>query len=212
MDEKKIFAIALSFSLAWHLIGGEAVHIVWPEKIAEHKFAQINFWGSLVDAHDLKSKADGFLANAPEEQLSDDFDKNIQLDMEFNVLAKEALPISELSEKKDPVIRSELLVSEEFHVAANIKGEIKRSILLKPALPLYPEWAKELGNYFEIELKFLILADGTVGSVEKVTSAGYPELDEIGIRYIRKWKFMPLPEGTKPSEQWGTVKLVFNLK
>ncbi len=212
MEEKKIFAIALSFSLAWHLIGGEAVHIVWPEKIAEHKFASINFLGSPVNGYNLKSKADNLKDNASEEQLSDDFDKNMPLDMEFNVLAKEALPICELSEKKDPVIRTDSSVSEEFHVSEDIKGGIKRSILLKPALPIYPEWAKELGNYFEIELKFLILADGTIGSVEKVTSAGYPELDEIGIRYIRKWKFMPLPEGTKPAEQWGTVKLVFNLK
>ena len=114
--------------------------------------------------------------------------------------------------KNDSVIINNSAISEELEISESIQGELKRSVLVKPALPVYPEWAKELGNYFEIELKFLIMPDGTVGTVDKLTSAGYTELYEIGIRYIRKWKFMPLPQGAKPLEQWGTIKLVFNPK
>ncbi|MBU1086049.1 MAG: energy transducer TonB [Candidatus Omnitrophica bacterium] len=212
MREKNIFAIALTFSLAWHLVGGEAVHIVWPEKIVEHKFPAINFWGSLRDLPGLDAVDIDKSLNPQKKESTVVSTKKPRGDMEFNVLAKEALPVFELSEKKDPVIVLDSAGSADFLVSESIKGELKRSILIKPALPKYPEWAKALGNYFEVELKFLILADGTVGTVKKVTSAGYPELDEIGIRYIRKWKFMPLPEGAKPAEQWGTVKLVFNLK
>ncbi|MBU1045414.1 MAG: TonB family protein [Candidatus Omnitrophica bacterium] len=212
MGEKKIFAFALSFSLVWHLIGGEAVHIVWPEKIAEHKFTAINFWGSLHDLSSLDTGDADNPKNIQERKLDPIAEQAMPKNMEFNVLTKEALPVSELSQKKDPEINNDSVIKEEFHIGESLKGGLQRSILVKPALPVYPEWAKELGNYFEVELKFLILADGTVGAVEKVTSAGYPELDEIGIRYIRKWKFMPLPEGIKPQEQWGTIKLVFNLK
>ncbi|MFH1062724.1 MAG: energy transducer TonB [Candidatus Omnitrophota bacterium] len=212
MGEKNIFALALSFSLAWHLVGGEAVHIIWPEKLAERKFPEINFWGSLLEAHRFEPKDINFGSEIKNGQPVGETVKNNQTDIEFNLLKKEILPVSELSEKKDPVIEINTASLAEFSISESIKGELKRSVLVKPALPVYPEWAKELGNYFEIELKFLILPDGTVGSVDKVTSAGYPELDEIGIRYIRKWKFMPLPEGSKSLEQWGIIKLVFNLK
>jgi TonB family protein len=203
MRGRNVFALALLFSLAWHIVGGEVFHIAWPEKLPEHKFVAINFWGSLPDARNV---------NSPEINSEVQATVNNQKDMEFNVLAKEKIPLAELSEKTEPVIASNAAKSDEFAISESINSELKRSVLVKPALPQYPEWAKELGNYFEIELKFLILPDGTVGSVEKVTSAGYPEIDEIGIRYIRKWKFMPLPEGAKTSEQWGTVKLVFKLK
>lgn len=203
MGEKNIFAIALSFSLAWHLVGGEAFHIIWPEKLAERKFTQINFWGSLLEENRV---------NLKNKQPAAETLNNKQIDREFSVLEKETLPVFELSEKQDPVIEIDPVISEEFSISGSLNGEFKRNVLVKPALPAYPEWAKEIGNYFEIELKFLILPDGTIGTVEKVTSAGYPELDEIGIRYIRKWKFMPLSEGVKALEQWGTVKLIFNLK
>lgn len=212
MRGKNIFAIALSFSLAWHLVGAGAFHIVWPQKLAVHKFAEISFWGSFLESESLDLKdIDNEGKVKTTQSLSGTFE-SAHDDMEFNVLEKEIMPITELSEKKDPDIVMDTKKSEEFLISESIKSDFKRSILVKPKLPAYPEWAKELGSYFEMELKFLILPDGTVGTVEKVTSAGYPELDEIGIRYVRQWKFMPLPEGAKGPEQWGVVKLVFNLK
>ena len=201
MGERNIFAIALSFSLVWHLVGGKAVYIVWPQQIPARKFAEINFWGSLLDANNLAEGQIAVVSN-----------KDKSADIEFNVLEKETFPVSELFKKNDSVIINNSAISEELEISESIQGELKRSVLVKPALPVYPEWAKELGNYFEIELKFLIMPDGTVGTVDKLTSAGYTELYEIGIRYIRKWKFMPLPQGAKPLEQWGTIKLVFNPK
>ncbi len=79
-------------------------------------------------------------------------------------------------------------------------------------MPLYPEWVKEIGNDFELQFRFLILPEGSVSTVEKIISSGYPELDEIGARYMRRWKFMPVPEESPQEVQWEVIKLIFKLQ
>jgi len=122
-----------------------------------------------------------------------------------------------LSEQK--IHRGEKISDEKkagkvkWDITASILDEITpRSIIFKPESPEYPAWAKSLGSEFEIELKFSILPDGTVGIIEKVISSGYPEIDEIGMRYIRKWKFMPLTKNALPQHQWGIIKLFFRAR
>ncbi len=50
MRKKNFFSVALSCSLIWHLLGMQAVSIVWPAKIIEQKFSEINFWGAIVES------------------------------------------------------------------------------------------------------------------------------------------------------------------
>jgi TonB family protein len=202
MEKKNIFTIALSCSLVWHLVGTQAIDIVWPKKIKVRSFPQINFRGAYLQTGMVKQ------AETRDEQAD-----NSDAEEEFNIVEKEKLPLTELSEKKDmDIVFDDLKVKDKLSITESMQGEFKRTVLIKPELPAYPDWAKKLGNYFEMELKFLILPDGTVATVEKTRSAGYPELDEIGIRYIRQWKFMPLPESAEQVDQWAVIKLVFNLK
>ncbi|MFH2138955.1 MAG: TonB family protein [Candidatus Omnitrophota bacterium] len=203
MQGKNIFGIALSCSIIWHLVGFGAINIVCPEQLLRPEFAPVNFLGAILDRP--AARIDVVPEILPQAQgLAG---KSIPRSLE-----KETLPFSELSNKAIPDTNAVLTGPKQFMITEVLGEGFRRGIIQKPALPVCPEWAKKLSSDFEIQLKFLILPEGTVGTVEKITSSGYPELDEIGVRYIRKWKFMPLAEDSLLQEQWGNIKLLFKIK
>ena len=83
----------------------------------------------------------------------------------------------------------------------------EREIISKPsAAPTVPAGASGVAGLtqdrknFNIELEFTISPDGTVEKVKPVVSSGYPEIDMIGMDYLKKWRFVPMekPGGQKP--------------
>ena len=88
-----------------------------------------------------------------------------------------------------------------------IKGPAgKRKILYKPEIP-----EVKIDREGEVELKFWVLPDGSVGSVFPLLR-GNAELERIAINYIKQWRFNPLDEGRSKVEQWGTITVKFRLK
>jgi len=88
-----------------------------------------------------------------------------------------------------------------------IKGPAgKRKILYKPEIP-----AVKIDREGEVELKFWVLPDGSVGRVFSLLR-GDAELEQIAINYIKQWRFNPLDEGGPTVEQWGTIAVKFRLK
>lgn len=87
-----------------------------------------------------------------------------------------------------------------------IKGPVSKSrrVVFKPPLPTK---SKAEG---EIELKFWVFSDGTVGRIVALKK-GNPQLEEEAIRYLKKWKFNPLLNKTQ-KEEWGIIPLRFILK
>ena len=82
----------------------------------------------------------------------------------------------------------------------------KRKILYKPETP-----EVKIEREGEVELKFWVLADGSVGRVFPLLR-GDAELERIAINYIKQWRFNPLNEGGSTIEQWGTIIVKFRLK
>ncbi|MCP4650734.1 MAG: TonB family protein [PVC group bacterium] len=201
MQGKHIFNIALSCSLLWHIVGFQAINIIWPDCLIPPKFATVNFWGVLLDSQEKDSVSEE-IAVGIEEVNS----------VNINAGEKVPLPLSELSQKAMPESAADIFTSNNFLITEQFREGFKRGIMQKPPLPSCPAWARELSSAFEIELKFLILPDGTVSNVEKNTSSGYPEVDEIGVRYIRRWKFIPITEDVLQKEEWGIIKLLFKLQ
>jgi len=212
MLEKNIFNIALSCSLIWHFFGVQAVDIVWPQRLIKPKFAAVSFWGPILENPSFSPDEVVAASDEKEPELKSliNQDKSEPADLDsFDTLEKESLPLTKLSKKTTPDIKTDILDERKFLVTEKLDEQIQRTIIHKPGLPLYPAWAKELSTDFEIELKFLILPDGTIGNVEKISSCGYPELDEIGVRYVRNWKFMALSADRPQQGQWGVIKLIF---
>lgn len=88
-----------------------------------------------------------------------------------------------------------------------IKGPAgKRKILYKPEIP-----EVKLEKEGEVELKFWVLPDGSVGSVVPLLR-GDAEFERIAINHIKQWRFNPLDEGVSTVEQWGIITVKFRLK
>ena len=125
MDRKNIFAVALSFSLVWHFVGAQAVHIIWPEDLEKRSFPEINFWGGKL----LKE------VNPESGQFSGQ-------PVEVKITEKEAIPLSELSVKQEYDLELGKQGAEEFKVTESVGPGLDRAVMVKPDLPEYPEWAK----------------------------------------------------------------------
>ena len=88
-----------------------------------------------------------------------------------------------------------------------IKGPAgQRKVLYKPEIP-----DVKIDREGDVELKFWVLPDGSVGSVVPLLR-GDAELELIAINYMKQWRFDPLNEGELTVEQWGTITVKFRLK
>jgi TonB family protein len=91
--------------------------------------------------------------------------------------------------------------------STGIKGPAgRREILYRPEVP-----AVKVDREGEVELKFWVLPDGSVGRVFPLLR-GDAELERIAINYIKQWRFNPLDESGMRVEQWGTLTVKFRLK
>ena len=100
---------------------------------------------------------------------------------------------------------AEKIKGEDSQSAFEIRGPVskRRQVVYKPSLP------KTAPAEGEIELKFWVLPDGTVGRIVPV-KRGDPFLEEEAIRYLKKWKFNPLDKAQ--GEEWGIIPIRFVLK
>jgi TonB family protein len=88
-----------------------------------------------------------------------------------------------------------------------IKGPAgQRKVLYKPEIP-----DVKIDREGDVELKFWVLPDGSVGSVVPLLR-GDAELERIAVNYMKQWRFDPLNEGELTVEQWGTITVKFRLK
>lgn len=87
-----------------------------------------------------------------------------------------------------------------------IKGPVaKRAIIYRPPIP---KVGVEVTT--DIQLKFWVSPDGTVGRVITLVK-GDSRLEAEAIKYIKQWKFAPLASAEKQEEQWGTIPIKFLL-
>jgi protein TonB len=78
-------------------------------------------------------------------------------------------------------------------------------------IPSYPLSAKRRGFEGSSLLRVEVLANGRVGRITLLRSAGYPILDRSAIKTVKKWLFEPAREGDRPIAMWIRIPIVFKL-
>jgi len=95
----------------------------------------------------------------------------------------------------------------EENALLGIKGPLAaRKILEKPN----PPQGKVKGD-MEIELTVYVLPNGIVDRIIPFVK-GDADLERIAIRYLKQWRFAPLPKDQAQVEQWGTIPIKFKLQ
>jgi TonB family protein len=56
-----------------------------------------------------------------------------------------------------------------------------------------------------------MLADGTVGQIKVLESAGHPILDEAAKNTVKQWTHNLLRPHDTPGQPWGTLSFTFTL-
>lgn len=110
-----------------------------------------------------------------------------------------------------PVDRQRLLSVEDkgsakernFDLAGPVARE--RRLLYQPSLPVI-----SLVRDVAVDFRFWVRPDGTVSRVETL-QLGNLDVVNVAERFLRQWRFSTLPAELPQVEQWGTVKLLFQV-
>jgi len=93
-----------------------------------------------------------------------------------------------------------------------IAGPISQRLILSKVLPKYPEWALTQGISGIVIIRIWVMPDGTVKETMTIEqSSGYPELDQLVVNALRRWKFAPLDKSVVQEVQWGIITFRFCL-
>lgn len=60
-----------------------------------------------------------------------------------------------------------------------------------------------------VVLRVLVLADGSVGSVEVAQSSGHDALDRAAAGAAREWRFLPATRDGGPIDAWAIITVRF---
>lgn len=97
-----------------------------------------------------------------------------------------------------------------------LEGDVKkRAVLWRPRLLEYLESNGRLLPYFNMSFRFHVSIEGIVDYAEPILSSGEPELDVLGMSYLRQWRFISGHSRVtklENSSQWGVLKIHFSKK
>jgi len=98
-------------------------------------------------------------------------------------------------------------VKKSSNVTLGVVGPISvRKILYRPPLP------KIVAEHsVQIRLKFWVTPNGIVDQVVPIERGG-TRMESVAIRFLKRWKFEPLPAEARQERQWGILTVKFLVK
>ncbi|MBU1148006.1 MAG: energy transducer TonB [Candidatus Omnitrophica bacterium] len=207
--------IALLISASWHIICMFSISPVLISPEIRKGYADVSFLGSILEnvraipEKSIDLDRDSFVEKLEERKTihSDDFELGLPEVFSKPAQAKSDKEESALSVKKDAGLVSELYSRGRENKRLSFKdvlvsGEAKNRLLLyKPDLPKLPFL---LSGFYEAVIRFIVSKDGIVKYPECIVSSGSSEIDQLAIRYIRRWQFAPHDQ-----DQEGVVRVKF---
>lgn len=76
---------------------------------------------------------------------------------------------------------------------------------------ILPEYPEGVSKEIDVKLKFTILPDGTVGKIIPLIKAD-AKLEMAAINSLRQWRFEPLPQNAKQTEQTAIITFPYRLQ
>jgi len=232
MQFKINFNRALIISFLWHILCFFMVTIIIvPVGLMQKRLSDIYFLGSLLDKKsfkhefiDLDAYSEKRRKSAAKLSLDDQrlipvkrigFGRERPLFLENS---SETMNIDSIigTEKLFPnTVKKERVYSKPDSGFPEISGKAKdRLVLFKPPFPDYKIAlsARNKDNAFissSVKLKLIITKDGTVKAADILQTSGYPDIDLITVRYVKKWRFIPLKPNQPQEDQEGIVQIEF---
>jgi len=232
MFRSKSFNISLLISLTWHLFWVFAIVIViLPKGFGFARFPTISFLGPILEegifSGDLMeartSVPTPYRKNLlpekglPASRVNSQHGQNAGELNSKKVLLPNNLPF--VHTKKVPLFHNTMSeLADNKLKGSNVKAVLSRQgiwiesplsdrkIIYIPQAPRLPKWTRSTTDaHFFLKLKVFVSASGNIEHLEQLTSTGHPELDLLGMRYVRGFIFQELPDANNSSAREGTI-------
>ena len=109
---------------------------------------------------------------------------------------------------------STVVHKEEYKPTPKFVVHDEEPIPIKQVSPHYPVVAKESGLEGVVVLKVEVLKNGSVGDVvvAKSLQSGQDGLDELAIKAVKQWEFVPAKNKGNPVSVWITIPIRFEAR
>ena len=225
------FKKALLISLCWHLFCFFAFTIVIvPIGIGPKRLSDIYFLGSILDKNSFGSNSTELASRAYVKHDRENSVFSVGKDSSLKRIRVEKDKSYHLNQKDKSKLIGTIIDTDkkvinldskgtEFQLKKEmpeISGQAKnRSVFFKPPLPDYESLMSnsnvDISDLsLKVKLKVVISSDGSVKSAESIETSGYPEIDLIAIRYLKKWRFSQLNPDSAGADEEGAVTIEFN--
>ena len=218
MFNNRSLNIALAISFTWHVFCMSAFNIVvLPGKYAARDLTSVSFLGPILGntaldiilankpvavttiyrrerryRHVVEMREERFLGDKAKKHISDYAEKSIS--KALNTLFRK--------DKEVPSIAKADVQKKIYPKTGDrIEGAVaEREVIYKPKRPEVPWWITT-NEPFNLELEFFVSGQGEVKEVIPVISSGNADVDLLGIRYLKGWRFAPLAKGQDAAEK-----------
>ena len=215
------FKRAILISATWHFICIFSVTPLLMQEDTKTNSTTVSFLGSILEnvaaVPESPFSESGFLIEQIK-RIGDISSREVTLNAPetiFRVLNEEPdkeLFIFHKDRYKDVVFRSRYKkreISEIRFKGISISGEARnRMLLYKPALSgcfIFPSF---FNSDYNITVAFNVSNHGFVHGAECIVSSGSAYIDQMAVRYIKKWQFIPQYETLKDKKE-GVVCISF---
>lgn len=229
MFTNRAFNAAFLLSLAWHLLCMSMVSIVvLPGKYKARELTSVSFLGPILGETALEI----MLVNKPVAittryhrtlRYTHSFDKKEKLLLKERAgdrakkhksaydeggIGRASATIFNRDKEIPNIVKRGRRQDDYPKSSSELLGSIaRREVIYRPTKPKLPSRVMSSAP-FTLELEFSVSAQGEIKKVVPVVSSGNPEVDLLGTRYLKGWKFAP---STHPlyEEQNGRIKFIF---
>ena len=226
------FNLAVVFSTVWHLFWISAIGVVvTPSVRSTNAYQEVDFLGPILEKTAFDIMVDQAIPK------SETLYASSALLTESMYLKPEG-PQRRLPEAPGPAAMSKRFGFINDHgrdkkeipryIAENIKNFVskqdegqrllamegparKREIIFKPEALVIPRGLYGDQEDYRLELKFFVAPNGIVYDATPSVSSGYPEIDLEAIRFLKRWRFLPLDvieDHSAGGGAWGVVKVM----
>jgi len=224
MFKDRPFNIFLLISLSWHILWISAVAIITvPTGLPVADYTKVYFLGPILEetAFELMLEESGMrVETLYRKPLLPKYAFEIEVDTHKDEFAKPAFDFDrslELRFSPKEVIREKKLITpyffkeglSSFRQVPAFESPIKRRpVIFRPdKIPAVPRRITADGESFRVQLEFTVTPEGGVGKVKPVISSGNPQIDMIGMEYLKRWRFAPLLPSQEQKDYVGTFEV-----
>ncbi len=195
--------IAMIISASWHLICIFSIAPIFATADIKQTSATVSFLGSILEqvvATPEKTLAldDFSMARPTEEAGGKAFKLNEPkpIDKVSTLRTEKEEPVFSLG-RRDDVAKIHYQKKGKMRIGlkradVSISGEVEnRMLLYSPELPRVSFFPSRFDSDYNVTVKFKVSRHGFVENPECILSSGAPSIDQMAMRYVRKWQFMP---------------------